>query len=358
MVIQTRYFGDYSLGNVPSLSIEVTCGDLFKKSEGLSRSLREECLSWKLEEVKRAVEPMKAMVELLQKELGGTVPPITDDFFLWLCCFFPDKANLTEGNKLSFKDDTRNTKPTHAYVQTAITEFHKELQFGNSLENLLLKWNAQTTGKFEGQQSKCAKMITETIRELSKRSQTRILERLGEDASRFYRNVNCHDLKKLPNEVLLDLFLRTSLEASTFKPATITNKNVNSRVFFKCLGGKVMEVCGSIHGEGKSIPTWETLQLEFTLPGGKVLKLDAPFDLEILSPVTHLLRECSKFRAIDNFCTAVYFLDALELSSASDIAFNSFDRLIPLQRFPESEEESDDWDWEYSFPRGAIRDEY
>ena len=58
---------------------------------------------------------------------------------------------------------------------------------------------------------------------------------------------------------------------------------------------------------------------------------------------------------MDNFYTAVYLLHALEFADASDIAFNSFDSLYPLRRFPESEEylvgdwysspeeESDDW---------------
>ena len=361
MVIQSRYFGDYSHEIVPSLSIQVTCGDLTLKSEGFSRSSQEDFLSWKLEEIKCAVKPMKAVVELLQKELGETAPPITADFFLWLCCFFPDKTDLTKGNRLSFKDDARNTKPTHASVQTAIAEFHKELQFGNSLEKLLTTWNVNKMRTFVWE-SKYTGMFTETIRQLSKRSETKILERLGEEASRFYNIANYHDLEKLQNKVLLDLFLRTSLEASTFQPATIADKSVESRVFFKCSEGKVMKVCGSIYGDGKLFPTWETLQLEFTLPDGKVLKLDAPLDLEILNPVTDLLQECfnstiqGNQTEIDNFCTAVYFLHALELSSASNIAFNSFDRLIPLQRFPESEEEPDDW--EYSFLRGAMRDEY
>ena len=347
---ETCSLGDYRHEIVPSLRIQITCGDLTVKSKGFRCPSREEYLSWKMEQVKRAVEPMKAVVELLQKELGETVPPITDDFFFWLCCCFPDKANLTEGNRLRFKDDTRNTKPTHAYVQTAIAEFKKELQFGDSLEKLLVMWSNKTLEKYEWLQSKYPEMITETIRQLSKRSETKILERLGEDASRFYRIVNRPDLKKLPNNVLLDLFLRTLLEAST-----IANKNVESRVFFKCLGSKVMKVCGAIRGDGNVYIRWEALQLEFTLPDGKVLKLDDPLDIKTLSPVKDLLQECfnstmqGKQTGIGNFSTAVYFIHALELSSASDIPFN---RLIPLQRFPtflepdsESEEEPDNWEY-------------
>ena len=335
MVIQTWYFGDHS--HEIALLIQITCGDLTVKSEGFSRSSREEYLSWKLEEVKRAVEPMKPVVELLQKELGETVPPITDDFFLWLCCFFPDKENLMEGNRLRFKDDTRNTKPTQVSVQTAIAEFHKKLQFGDSLKMLLTEWNTQAIEW--KQSSQYLEMITETISQLSKRSETSILECLGDDASRFYPTVKDPYLWKLPDKVLLELFLRTSLEASAFKPAPIANKNVESRVFFKCLGSKVMKVCGSIHGDGKSIPTWETLQLEFTLPDGKVLKLDAPLNLNILSPVKDLLQECfnstmqGKQTGIDNFRTAVYFLDALEFSSASHLAFNSSDIFTLFEHF-------------------------
>ena len=359
LVIKTWRFGDYSHDGdeeiVPRSRIQVSCGDLSVKYEGFSHSSRQEYLSWKLEEVKRAVEPLKAVVELLQKELGETVPPITDYFFFWLCCFFPDKANLTEGNRLRFKDDTRNTKPTYPYVQTAIAEFHKELQFENKVENLLTIWNAQTTGMFKWEQSKHAKMITETIRQLCKRSETRILERLVEDGSRFYYIAKDHDLKKLPNKVFLHLFLRTSLEASTFQPATIANKNVESRVFFKCLGSKVMKVCGAIHGDGKFNTRWETLQLEFTLPDGKVLKLDGPLDLENLNPVTDLLQECfnstmqEKQTEFDNFDTVVYFLHALELSSALHIAFKSSDFQILLKRssrsfVSESEEDPDFWE--------------
>ena len=284
---------------------------------------------------------MKAVVELLQKELGETVPPITDDFFLWLCCFFPDKANLTEGNRLSFKDDTRNTEPTHASVQTAIDEC---LQFGSSLERLLTIWNAKTMGE-----SKYSEMITATIRQLSKRSETKILERLGENASTFYSIANYHVLKKLPNKVLLGLFLRTSLEGSTFKPEKIRYKREHreSRVFFKCLGGKAMKVCGCrfIYEVRNLIPTRERVQLKFTLPDGKVLKLDAPFNLEKLSPVTDLLQACcnstmqEKQTKIDNICTAVYFLHALELSSTLDIDFNSLDNLKLFPPSPVSDRE-------------------
>ena len=48
---------------------------------------------WKEEEVHEAVEPMKPVVKLLQEELGDTVPPVTDVFFIWLCYFFPHRKN-------------------------------------------------------------------------------------------------------------------------------------------------------------------------------------------------------------------------------------------------------------------------
>ena len=212
---------------------------------------------------------------------------------------------------------------------------------------------------------KYTKMIAVQI--LGQRWETKILEYLQENASRFYAIATYYDLKKLGKLFLLDLVLRTSLEASTYKPASIANKDVESRVSFKCLGGKVMEVCGSIRGDDEGWANWEELELKFTLPDGKVLELKGPLEIETLSPVTDLLEEGASqtmhlkqhIPAMDNFYTAVYFLHALEFADASHIGFNSFDSLYPLRRFPGSEEdlvgdwyspgysspeeESDDW---------------
>jgi len=360
MVIGTSYYVDYSHTDDPKLRIHVTCGNLNVESEGFTRSSPKDYMSWNKEEVSAAVKPMKGVIDVLQKELGETVPPVTDYFFIWLCYFFPDKCNLMEENKLNFKDPARNTKPSHASVQTTVADFHKDVQIEANLHKVEATWNHRTTDtcKYAGEfrrQSKYAKSIAETIHILAQRSETKILERLTENASRFHKIASYYDLQKLPRQLLRHLILRTSLKASTYKPASIANKCVKSRVFFKCLEDKVMKVCGSIHGDGKLYPTWDKLKLKFTLPCGKLLKLEGPLQLEILSPVTELLQDSvnqtwqreKPIPQISNFYTAVYFLQALELSVASDIAFDSFDRLIPLQRFPESEEESDYYRYPY-----------
>jgi len=359
MVIETSYYGDYSHTHDPHLLIHVTCGDLYAVSVGFTRSSPEDYMSWKKEEVRAAVRPMKGVIDVLQKELGATVPQITDYFFIWLCYLFPDKSNLLEENRLGFKDPARNTKPSHASVQTTVADFHKDVQIEANLHNVETTWNHRTTdtckfGDFR-RQSKYAKSIAETVHILAQRSERKILKRVTKVASRFHEVANYYDLQQLPRQLLRHLILRTSLEASTYKPASIANKRVKSRVFFKCLEDKVMKVCGSIHGDGKLYPTWDKLKLKFTLPCGKLLKLEGPLQLEILSPVTELLQDSvnqtwqgeKPIPQIRNFYTAVYFLQALELSVASDIAFDSFDRLIPLQRFPESEEESDYYRYPY-----------
>lgn len=170
-----------------------------------------------------------------------------------------------------------------------------------------------------------------------------VLERLKEHHGRFSSIAsNCDSLQDLDNKVFFDLFLRTSLEkSSTYEwHNAIPIKHFENLVMYRCFGGKYMKVCGAIHGD--SWHSWEKVELEFTLPDDKVLKLESPFNLLILSPVTDLLQEginnnvyCSSLtkqgysQRIDNFHTAFYFLSALDLSVASDIAFHSWDRRAP-----------------------------
>jgi len=363
MVINTSYYNDYSLIHGYSKSrIHVNCGDLDVESEGFfTPSSPEDYMSWNKEvDVSAAVRSMKRVIDVLQKELGETVPPITDHFFIWLCYFFPDKFNLLEESRLGFTDPARNTKPSDASVQATVDDFHKDVQIEANLHKVETTWNHRTTDtcKFAGEfrdQSQYAKSIVETVHILAQRSETKILERLTENASRFHNIASYYDLQKLPRQLLRHLILRTSLEASTYKPAPIANKCVESRVFFKCLGRNVMKVYGSMRGVGAGYPIWDKVELEVTLPDGMLLELEGPLQLEILSPVTELLQECvnqawqgtGRIPEISDYYTAVYFLHALQLSEASDIAFNSFDRLIPLQRFPESGEEESDYESYY-----------
>ena len=323
MVIESSYFGDYSNNNEPKLSIHVTCGDLDVKSEYFASKSPEDYMYWAEEEVEDAVEDMEPVIKLLQRELGETVPPITDHFFIWLCYLFPDQSSLLEENRLSFKDPARNTKPTPFSVQPAIDEFnkHQQIRLAN-LQKLVSEWECN-----EQQKSKYSKMVAETIQLLAQRSETRVLECLQGDATRFYHIATDNEFSKLPKQHLSDLFLRTSLEASAYNPGC---NYVQGNVFFKCLGGKVMKVCGTLHGNCAGFTDWECLTLEFTLPDGNVLDLYAqcnPLGFWELDSITELLKDvmCQSIQGedripkISNLFTAVYFLHALEFEDAVDI---------------------------------------
>ena len=355
MVIKTSFFRDYNGMYDPELSIQVTSGELDVKSEGFARYSPDDYMYWGEDEVRNAVEPMKGVVELLQKELGETVPPITDHFFIWLCYFFPDESNLYEEHRLSFKDTARNTKPTPACVQAAIDQFLKSQDIENSLQKLVSGWETGVE-----QESKNCNMIAETVRLLAQRSQAKILERLQGDASRFYGIGNDYDLKKLPKQLLLHLILQTSLEESDYSAASVADKCVNNRVLFKCHGGKVLTVSGSMHGDGAGLPSWDEVQLEFTLPDGKVIEVQGEssrysrkikkLEIEKLNPVTELLQEAisqnlqgeDSIPKISNQLTAAYFLRALEFRECSEIFLGEFNILGEFNKpIPsESEEES------------------
>jgi len=224
MVIEASHSGDYVQSYDPELNIHITCGDLDVISEGFPRSSPEDYMSWKKEEVSDAIKPMKAVIKILQQELGETVPPITDHFFIWLCFFFPDKSNLLGENRLSFKDSSRNIKPNHASVQTVMDQFHEEQQFETKLQNLVSGWesceqleskhskrtleswefdelqessdwssDSSSDSQLSSQESTYSKMIAETIHVLAQRSETKILECLQEDASRFYEIATYYD---------------------------------------------------------------------------------------------------------------------------------------------------------------------
>ena len=298
---------------------------------GFTRYCPEDYLYWGEEEVAAAARPMKPVIQLLQKELGDTTPPITDIFFVWLCFFFPGSNNLLEEHRLSFKDAGRNEKPTLGSVQSAIDLFQQNLQHeAGKNQDLVSEWKND-----DEEDSKYSKMIKETVNLLSQRSETKFLERLEEDAGSFFRIASDYELQKLPKLLLLDLVLRTSLDESNYNPGSISDKFVDSRVSFRCLGSKVIKLWGGMHGDGASYPSWDRLELEFTLPDGKVLKLDTgylnyrekkrPLPIEELSPVTELLQQGinakmqgGKIPKIDNMFTATYFLQALQFSEAEE----------------------------------------
>ena len=350
MVIKTSYsvnFDDLSSFQSEQkreqFSIQVTCGDIDVIAKfNLGNKVRiQDCMSWEWEKLSPDLEPIKVAIQLLQREIGDTDPPISNGFFIWLSWFFPNRSSLPEENRVTFKDDARNTKPTLASVQTAVQQYHKFQQFETKLQKLLSGWEGD-----EDKKSEYSRIIAETVYLLIQRSEAKILSVLKKDARTFHEISTYYDLMQLPKQFLLDLMLRTSLDNSRCASTSITKKCLENRLVFKCVGGQIMKVRGSFQLPGNKV------ELEFTLPYGRVLQLESPFEIETLSPVTQELmegvrsRDTQEFQGkehipeINNFRTAVYFLHALELSEASEFAFNSYDRMIPFYRFPESEEES------------------
>ena len=342
MVIETSYFNDYGHNYDPELSIRVTCGDLDVTSQGFARYSPVDYMYWEEKEVAGAVEPMKGVIALLQKELGETVPSITSHFFIWLCYFFPDASNLDEAHRLTFKDAGRNVKPSYASVQPAINEFQQDQQIETKLQRLVAELNRE-----EDQKSKYSCLCAEAVRTLSQRSEAKILKQLEEHAPRFRSIVTDYDMRQVPKQLLLDLVLRTSLEKRGYRPGAIADKYVEGTVYFRCVGGKVMKVHGSMHGDGASYPTWDEMELKFTLPNGDVLSLEGrnrPLQIEDLTPVTELLRQGVSLRMEEekhipnfgNLFTAAFFLSALGMNVDSDTFLGRYDKLIP----PDSEDDS------------------
>lgn len=321
-------------------------------SVGFTRYCPEDLLYWEEEAVPAAAKPMKPVIQLLQKELGDTTPPITDLFFVWLCLFFPDEGKLLKEHQLSFKDAGRNAKPTPGSVQIAIDRFHQNLQAETKFQNLVSGWKNE-----DEQQSKYSKMIVETIHLLCQRLELKLLQGLQEDAASFYHIAYDYELKKLPKQLLLDLILRTSLDESNYSPGSISDKFVESTVSFRCKGNKIISLWGGMHGDGASYPSWDRLELKFRLPDDKMLTLDTgylnyrskkrPLPIEQLSPVTELLQEGindrmegEKIPKLDNMFTAVYFLHTLNFSEAEGTFLGEHKQLI--QSDSDEESSSDD----------------
>ena len=111
-----------------------------------------------------------------------------------------------------------------------------------------------------------------------------------------------------------------------------------------------------MHGDGASYPTWDRLELKFTLPDGKMLTLDTgyldyrskkrPLPIEQLSQVTELLQECindrmqgEKIPKLNNLFTAVYFVHVLNFSGAEESFLGEYNELIPSESDEESSSE-------------------
>ena len=343
MVIETTHFGDYGHNYDRELTIRVSCEDLKAKSERFSKHHPEDYMYMAEKEVSRVAESMKGVIEVLRKELGDTVPPINGRFFIWFCFFFPNGSSLDEEQRLRFKDESRNTKPTTALVMSAIHQFHKNLESENSVQKMLSEWEAG-----EQRDSTYGKVLVETFHLLALRSEARVFNALQKDVEQFYNIANDYSFEVLPKQLVLQLILRTSLVTSDFNAGSIADKYVQSKVQFKCIGGNSIQVFGGMRGDGASYPTWFEVHLKFTLPDGKVIKLEAeekPLEIEKLSPVTELVKNSIShgipeelIPKIGNLFIAVYFLAALGFV-AEEPFIERYDKLLSYES--EKEEESD-----------------
>ena len=341
MVIETTHFGDYGHNYDRELTIRVSCEDLKAKSERFSKHHPEDYMYMAEKEVSRVAESMKGVIEVLRKELGDTVPPINGRFFIWFCFFFPNGSSLDEEQRLRFKDESRNTKPTTALVMSAIQQFHKNLESENSVQKMLSEWEAG-----EQRDSTYGKVLVETFHLLALRSEARVFDALQKDVEQFYNIANDYSFEVLPKQLVLELILRTSLVTSDFNAGSIADKYVESKVQFKCIGGNSIQVFGGMRGDGASYPTWFEVHLEFTLPDGKVIKLEAeekPLEIEKLSPVTELVKKSIShgipeklIPKIGNLLIAVYFLTALGFG-VEEPFINTYGKLL----LPESEKEEE-----------------
>ena len=289
---------------------------------------------------------MTSVLELMQKELDETVPQMTNKFFVWLCYFFPNQNTLETEHILSFKDQSRNVKPTLEDVQPAIDLFHQNLQADTRLRNLVSGWN--------NPDSNLPSLITKTMTVLIQMSEsTEFLEKLRRDANSFYEIASDLRQRPLPKPLVQDLLLRTELESSDYKTGFIADRLVESRASFRFSGGKVVKAWGGMHGKGVSYPTWYRLELKVTLPNREELQLDTdhryrriPIQVERLSPVTELFRQGvnegmegeEHISMLDDHLTAYYLLHALKFGGEGETFLRGDDENV--SRSQSSEERS------------------
>ena len=132
------------------LRIQVTWRDIDVTAKfGLGRGKLKNCITWEGEKLSRCLEPIKVAIQVLRREIGETDPPISNGFFIWLCCFFTDQSIFLEENRVTLRDAARNTKPTLATVQTAVEQYNEFQQFETSLRKLSSGWEEDEDQKSE-----------------------------------------------------------------------------------------------------------------------------------------------------------------------------------------------------------------
>ena len=123
---------------------------------------------------------------------------------------------MNEAHRLNFKDAVKNVQRSLTSTQTAISEFHNYYQTATKVQKLMSKWEGEKHLK-----SKYFRVIMETLRILTQKSEIRILKCLKGDAERFQGTASYYDLKKVPKQLRLDLILRTSVKESDYGPGSI-----------------------------------------------------------------------------------------------------------------------------------------
>ncbi|XP_020896935.1 uncharacterized protein LOC110235781 [Exaiptasia diaphana] len=268
------------------VTFKLTFGDLFVLYEIVQNS-KTPCSYANLSEehVRGFAVRAKPIIDILQKELGETVPSITGHFLLWFC-FYPDsrKEIISDSmEQLQFKSNYNNREPTQESVQAALDSLNQSeslmRQIGESTNvGILCRMAEYLHGSSKHK----------VLHSLSKE----IFFVLGEpqQLSRAYR---------LSDLLLCDLVLRVTFLPNTFSEnheSDITNFT------FRTKGGEILkaEKIGLPRGKFRSI--WN-----FTLPNGQKIhfeleefarwmdpreygKVNDPF-LK-LQPVTEILEEC------------------------------------------------------------------
>ncbi|XP_028519430.1 uncharacterized protein LOC110253870 isoform X1 [Exaiptasia diaphana] len=299
--------------------------------------------------IDRVVKPaMKPVIELLQKELGDTVPPITDKFFVWMCFRFP---RLKEEHRIYFKDEAKNAMPSVESLQPILELYRKNK--AQLIKKHIEQWLQNEKDVFH-----FANHIASALEFFAQKSQTAILRQLREDVERFSNVVSDYGLGKTPKKMMLDLVNRTTIFIGNLTAEAVANNHVNNKTQFRMKGGSVMKIDGGMHGDGASFLTWYELYMNFSLPDGSKVELPKTNFMDLsgsiehkgfikrLSLITEILQECidesmkdeENIPKIGNIFTFYYFLQVMQFSK-----IKSFFQFYLLDPF-ESEESASDTD--------------
>ena len=329
MTIATTYFCDYNHIYDDEMTVEISCGDMKVSTSSLPHMNPCGYSYYDPADFAEGLRPLQPARDLLSNELGlgETKVKLTDNFFFWLCFFFPMAENLSAEDRLEFEDASKNIKPSPEMLHTAVAAYRKETdqEFGKLVNETWRKDDAKLSESF--------KSLLETIEILVQRSETKMIRKLGEDASRIITLLGDYELRELPRQLILCLLLRTSLNWSNISPGSIADKHIKSNAKFRVAQGEMIAVKGKMEGDGAGLTSWFGVRLEFVLPDGREIKVEAGYEspyyyksrhlkIEELQPLTQLIQGCvnrdlkdqGEIPEILDSLTAAYFLAVLEFN--------------------------------------------